>query len=47
MIKDQKNPGYWKNTDYCPKHIHLENNPSPQNSIDQREYDIIDCNVSR
>jgi len=47
MIRDQQNPGYWKNTDYCPKHIHLENNPSPQNSTDQNEYDIIDCNVSR
>ncbi|CAF1037840.1 unnamed protein product [Adineta ricciae] len=47
MIRDQENPGYWKNTDYCPKHVHLENVSSTPDSIDQCEYDIIDCNVSR
>ncbi|CAF4034484.1 unnamed protein product [Rotaria sordida] len=47
MIRDEQNPGYWKNCSYCPQHRSLENNQSVHGSIDQSEYDVIDCNVSR
>ncbi|CAF1374371.1 unnamed protein product [Rotaria sp. Silwood1] len=47
MIRDKQHPGYWTNTEYCPKHIHLENIQSVHGSTDKDDYDVVDCNVSR
>lgn len=47
MIRDDQHPGYWKNTKYCPKHIHLEKSQSSHCSIDKDDYNTVDCNVSR
>ncbi|CAF1174607.1 unnamed protein product [Rotaria sp. Silwood1] len=47
MVRDKQNPGYWTNTKYCPKHIHLENTQLVHCSTDKDEYTVVDCNVSR
>ncbi|UJR17414.1 hypothetical protein I4U23_004309 [Adineta vaga] len=47
MIPDKQNPGYWKNTKYCPKHIDLEYTQSVRCSTDKDDYNVGDCNVSR
>ncbi|CAF1621154.1 unnamed protein product [Adineta ricciae] len=47
MIPDKDNPGYWKNTKYCPKHIYLEHIQAAPCSIDKDDYNVVDCNVSR
>jgi hypothetical protein len=47
MIPDKQNPGYWQNTKYCPKHIHLENSKLRHSSTDKDDYNVIDCDVSR
>ncbi|CAF2264247.1 unnamed protein product [Rotaria magnacalcarata] len=47
MIPDKQHSGYWKNTKYCPEHIHLENSQFVHSTIDRDDYDSIDCNVSR
>ena len=47
MVRDKQNPGYWTNTKYCPKHIHLENTQLIHCSMDKDDYNIVDCNVSR
>ncbi|CAF4094944.1 unnamed protein product [Adineta steineri] len=47
MIRDKQNPGYWTNTKYCPKHIHLELTQSVCCSTDKDDYNVVDCNVSR
>ncbi|CAF4120079.1 unnamed protein product, partial [Rotaria magnacalcarata] len=46
MIPDKQHSGYWKNTKYCPEHIHLENSQFVHSTIDRDDYDSIDCNVS-
>ncbi|CAF2237018.1 unnamed protein product [Rotaria magnacalcarata] len=47
MIQDKKNPGFWKNTNFCPKHVHLNNDQSTEDINNSNDYDNIDCNVSR
>jgi hypothetical protein len=47
MVRDKQNPGYWANTKYCPKHIHLERTQSVHCSTDKDDYNVVDCNVSR
>ncbi len=47
MIPDKTYPGFWQNTSFCPKHIHLHDNQSNKNIDVGDDYNSIDCNVSR
>ncbi|CAF1394633.1 unnamed protein product, partial [Didymodactylos carnosus] len=44
MIKDNNNPGYWKGTIYCAKHLCLTRNT--HKIVTGDDYDDVECNVS-
>jgi len=47
MIPDKNNPGFWENTNFCPKHIHLRGAQLTHEPNTENDYAPIDCNVSR